>query len=113
MQHATHESCEEFQKRIETMFQNQNKSAVELMKKLGLKNCPKCFMGTEKVDGKRISKYQYLIFIGCNYMTCRCGQPFCNLCGCPIDNSKHFSHFYEAPFDAKCKGPTDASQLMK
>ncbi len=61
--------------------------------------CPNCCMVTEKMSG-------------CNYMTCRCGQFFCFLCGCPIDSGKHFSHFNSAPYGDFCIGIKDASALV-
>jgi len=44
-------------------------------------------------------------------MTCQCGQNFCNICGCFLDHSKHFSHFKGAPFGNECLGERDASKI--
>jgi len=64
----------------------------------GLARCPKCLIFTEKIDG-------------CNFMSCRCSQNFCNLCSCPLDQDKHFTHFFNAPFENKCKGYKDGIKM--
>lgn len=72
----------------------------ETLKKFGLIRCPNCFTPTQKIDG-------------CNYVTCRCNQPFCWLCGCALDNTQHFNHFVDnAPFGNACKGPSDRCKKM-
>lgn len=71
-----------------------------LCKKFGLQICPNCGFLTTRESG-------------CQFLICRCGQKLCNLCGCPLDESKHFSHFYQRPFDNNCKGPSDASKLLR
>lgn len=72
----------------------------ETLKKFGLIRCPNCFTPTQKIDG-------------CNYVTCRCTQPFCWLCGCALDNTQHFNHFVDnAPFGNACKGHSDASKKL-
>lgn len=72
----------------------------ETLKKFGLIRCPNCFTPTQKIDG-------------CNYVTCRCSQPFCWLCGCALDNTQHFNHFVDnAPFGNACKGPADSRKLV-
>jgi len=58
----------------------------------GLTRCPKCFIFVEKNGG-------------CNFMTCKCSQFFCFLCGKCLTSEDHFGHFFNAPFDSKCKGP--------
>jgi len=57
----------------------------------GLIRCPKCYIFTEKNGG-------------CNFMTCKCGQFFCNICAGALTKDDHFVHFFNAPFENKCKG---------
>ncbi|CAD8119373.1 unnamed protein product [Paramecium sonneborni] len=53
--------------------------------------CPKCRIMVEKVAG-------------CNFMTCKCGTFFCNLCDIQLEKQDHNSHFEgNSPFNAKCK----------
>eukprot|EP01114_Cavostelium_apophysatum_P007258 TRINITY_DN1922_c0_g1_i1.p1 TRINITY_DN1922_c0_g1~~TRINITY_DN1922_c0_g1_i1.p1 ORF type:complete len:331 (-),score=60.87 TRINITY_DN1922_c0_g1_i1:518-1510(-) len=66
----------------------------------GIHRCPKCSIPIQKNEG-------------CNFMTCRCGQYWCNLCGCALDQDKHSSHFHNNPFGDKCRGKSDKSRLMK
>jgi hypothetical protein len=56
--------------------------------------CPACKQGAERYDG-------------CKFMTCRCKTNFCDLCGARLNQSKHFTHFYNAPFGDKCLGLDD------
>jgi len=84
-------TCEEFERLIEEGKKKcLDKSVVD---------CPNCFIPTTRYDG-------------CNYMICRCSQNFCNLCGCPLDQSKHFTHFKGKPFDGECLGKKDSSALI-
>jgi len=46
----------------------------------GVKRCPRCKEGVQKTDG-------------CNKMTCRCGQFFCNICGALLDGGNPYGHF--------------------
>jgi len=80
--HASSMTCKE--------FQEQN----PLLSIKGIIKCPKCQSYTTKEDG-------------CQFLTCRCHQSFCNLCGCPLNQSKHYSHFLGAPFGDKCLGSRD------
>jgi len=98
LKHSPSMTCEEFQadhiKRQVLPPLDDNK----LNKELGLVRCPKCQVLTTKISG-------------CNFMTCRCGKAFCNICGCSLDETKHFSHFSGAPFGDKCLGYSDASPM--
>ncbi len=91
--HSPSISCKEWERR------GKRDMDAETLKKFGLIRCPNCFTPTEKIDG-------------CNYVTCRCTQPFCWLCGCPLDNTKHFTHFKNAPFGTECIGDGDKSPLV-
>jgi len=88
LDHKTYVSCDEYTKMLEERKKIGN----------GIVPCPKCAIPTQRLDG-------------CNYMTCRCGQHFCNLCGGGLDDSKHFSHFKGKPFDNDCLGPKDGIKI--
>jgi len=49
---------------------------------------------------------------GCNFMTCRCGQYFCNICGTPLDRTKTSSHWDGNPYGSVCRGKKDASPIL-
>lgn len=97
--HSTIITCEEWINQIGKLLDIQNKESLALIQQLGLRRCPNCTHLTEKVDG-------------CNFMYCRCGQNFCQICSCALDSSKHWTHFNGAPYDGNCKGPSDASPLV-
>jgi len=74
--------------------------AMELMRKFGLARCPRCSMFAEKISG-------------CNFLTCRCNQNFCFLCSAALDQTKHFTHFHNAPYGTTCLGLKDSLKVVK
>lgn len=81
--------------------------APRLVDGLEVQDCPRCTSINWRMDG-------------CKYMTCRCGQPYCHLCGCALSSDQHFSHFRrerggqqgDDPFGDKCLGWKDRAKLI-
>ncbi|CAG9317462.1 unnamed protein product [Blepharisma stoltei] len=67
----------------------------EMMLSRNWKRCPKCGAACMREDG-----CNYVI---CQSPICRGTQPFCNLCGKPLVQKQHFSHFLaQGPFGNIC-----------
>ncbi|CAD8197667.1 unnamed protein product [Paramecium pentaurelia] len=84
-QHKNERTCEE------QKIMYQDKVYQDLKVLLKASRCPKCRVMVEKVAG-------------CNFMTCRCGTNFCNICDIQLEKQDHYSHFEgNSPFNNKCK----------
>lgn len=67
----------------------------EMLLSRNWKRCPKCGAACMREDG-----CNYVI---CQSPVCRGTQPFCNLCGKPLVQKQHFSHFLaQGPFGNIC-----------
>lgn len=98
--HPTFANCTGWTKSQRRMMGEFNRLTLKFIEKMGYKKCPRCHYYAEKVSG-------------CNFMYCRCGTNFCNLCGCLLDQSLHHSHFLQGPYGNSCKGKSDAAKLSR
>ena len=74
----SNQSCEVYER-----WRKENDSGdakmTELIKQVGIAQCPNCANGVEKSHG-------------CNHMTCRCGTHFCYLCAVKLTGD-YYAHF--------------------
>lgn len=69
------ETCRHCQRKIHPEICKQNKTLSDLLDlkdKNGWAQCPRCSRMVERVSG-------------CRRMVCRCGQPFCYVCSCSLN----------------------------
>lgn len=101
--YPTHEgvSCEEYQEK------NQNQEEFEFKKQMhekGAMKCPHCKNYVLKIDGCN--------FMRCQSPLCQGKKMFCFLCGIPLVDADHYSHFTKnAPYGNSCK--TTEEKLAK
>ncbi|CAG9331191.1 unnamed protein product [Blepharisma stoltei] len=85
-------TCEEYEK--EQIQNKENQLMEEFARNNGLMKCPHCGAMSEKIQG-------------CNFMTCHSPECkgrkyFCYLCGCVLQTTDHFTHFFNKPFEFEC-----------
>ncbi|CAK59185.1 unnamed protein product (macronuclear) [Paramecium tetraurelia] len=94
-QHKPERTCEE----QKLLFQD--KVYKDLKALLKACRCPKCNIMVEKTAG-------------CNFMTCKCGTFFCNLCDIQLEKADHNTHFEgNSPFNNKCKIKVNGSWVTR
>lgn len=93
----TFANCAAWTKSYHRLLGKFNRLSMQYIEKMGYKNCPRCRFYAEKMSG-------------CNFIYCRCGANFCNLCGCRLDQANHSTHFFGAPYGNKCKGKGDTAK---
>lgn len=61
----------------------------------GLMKCPHCGIISER--------YQGCAFMTCQSQQCRSQKYFCYICGCVLQTSEHYTHFFDKPFGIECR----------
>lgn len=92
--------CEEYQEKNQSPEEYELK---KLMQNSGAMRCPHCKNYGIKPDGCN--------FIYCTSAACQKRKMFCYLCGIPLTEADHFTHFNNQPYGNSCK--TTVEKLQK
>ena len=85
-------SCEEYQERNQSP---EEYDLIKIMQAAGAMKCPHCHIYGAKPDGCN--------FAYCGSAACQKKKYFCYLCGSPLTEADHYSHFNNQPYGNSCK----------
>ena len=89
-------TCEDYVnfKKKKNEITEEEKEIEQLRMTLNLKNCPHCGI---MVDKDKNCKFTY-----CSAKICKKNNKFCWLCLAKLNDSEHFSHFFNSPYGEFC-----------